>query len=73
MNAEAVARAAGARLGPPRTISATSGFVAPPMPMMKAQAMRMEAGDAAQSYQSGQMEFNGTVQVEYDLIPGTTP
>jgi uncharacterized protein YggE len=73
LNAEAVARAAGARLGPPRTISATSGFVPPPVPMMKAQAMRMEAADSAQSYQSGQMEFNGTVQVEFDLIPGATP
>ena len=72
LNAEAVAKAAGARIGPPRTISASSGFVPPPMPMMKVQAMRAEAGDsAAGSYQSGQMGFNGTVQVEYDLIPNT--
>lgn len=74
LNAEAVARAAGARLGPPRTIAANSSFVPPPMPMaMKGQAMRMEAADASQTYQSGQMEFTGTVQVEYDLIPGGTP
>jgi uncharacterized protein YggE len=70
LNAEAVAKAAGARIGPPRTISASSGFVPPPVPMMKAQMMRAEAADsAAGSYQSGQMGFNGTVQVEYDLIP----
>lgn len=70
LNAEAVAKAAGARLGPPRTIAASSGFVPPPMPMrMKATAMMAEAGDAAQSYQSGQMGFSGTVQVEYDLLP----
>ncbi|HEY0942426.1 MAG TPA: SIMPL domain-containing protein [Steroidobacter sp.] len=73
LNAEAVAKAAGARVGAPRTISASSGFVPPPVPMMKVQAMRAEAADsAAGSYQSGQMGFNATVQVEYDLIP-TTP
>lgn len=72
LNAEAVAKAAGARIGPPRTISASSGFVPPPMPMMKAQLMRTEAaGDASQTYQSGQMGFSGSVQVEYDLIPQT--
>lgn len=69
LNAEAVAKAAGARVGSPRTISASSGFVPPPMPMMKVQMARAEADGAAQSYQSGQMGFNGTVQVEYDLIP----
>lgn len=72
LNAEVVAKAAGARIGPPRTISASSGFVPPPMPMMKVQMARAEAADsAAQSYQSGQMGFSGTVQVEYDLIPNT--
>jgi uncharacterized protein YggE len=72
LNAEAVAKAAGARIGPPRTISASSGFVPPPMPMMKVQMARAEAADgAAQSYQSGQMGFSGTVQVEYDLIPNS--
>ena len=73
LNAEAVAKAAGARLGPPRTISASSGFVPPPMPMMKVQMARAEAASdsAAGSYQSGQMGFSGTVQVEYDLIPNT--
>jgi len=73
LNAEAVAKAAGARIGPPRTISASSGFVPPPMPMAKTQMMRAEAASdsAAQSYQSGQMGFSGSVQVEYDLIPQT--
>ncbi len=72
LNAEAVAKAAGARIGPPRTISASSGFVPPPMPMVKAQMMRAEAAsDASQTYQSGQMGFTGSVQVEYDLIPQT--
>jgi uncharacterized protein len=73
LNAEAVATAAGARLGSPRTISASSGFVPPPIPMRnKAMAMAAES-DAAQSYQSGQMGFTGTVQVQYDLIPAGNP
>jgi uncharacterized protein YggE len=70
LNAEAVAKAAGARLGPPRTISASSGFVAPPQPLaMRNKAMMAEASDAGAAYQGGQLGFNGTVQVEYDLIP----
>lgn len=68
-NAEAVARAAGARLGAVRTISANSGFTPPPVPM-RVKAMAMEASDAAQSYQPGQMTFTGNVQIEYDLVIG---
>ena len=68
LNAEAVAKAAGAKLGPARTISASSGFVQPPVPMMKTMMVRAQASDAAQTYQSGQMVFNGNVQIEYDLI-----
>ncbi|MBL8271844.1 SIMPL domain-containing protein [Steroidobacter sp.] len=72
LNAEAVAKAAGARIGAPRSIAASSGYVSPPMPMMKVQAMRAEAAsDASGSYQSGQMGFTGSVQVEYDLIPNS--
>jgi uncharacterized protein YggE len=68
-NAEAVAKAAGARVGAPRVISATSGFVPAPMPTLaKVAAARMEASDAAQSYQSGQLGFTANVQVEYELI-----
>lgn len=73
LNAEAVAQAAGARLGPPRTISASSGFVPPPMPMRAKAMVAMEAADASQTYQSGQMGFTATVQVQYDLIPNSTP
>lgn len=74
LNAEAVAKAAGAKLGAARTISASSGYV--PMPMMsrgKTMAMAAESDQAAQTYQSGQMTFNGNVQVEYDLIVTATP
>jgi len=68
LNAEVVAKAAGARLGPARTISASSGFVQPPIPMMKTMVARAQANDSAQTYQSGQMVFNANVQIEYDLI-----
>ncbi|HEY5810008.1 MAG TPA: SIMPL domain-containing protein [Povalibacter sp.] len=70
LNAEAVAKAAGVKLGSARTISASSGFVPVPVTArMKTMAMASDAG-AAQTYQSGQMTFNGNVQVEYDLIVG---
>jgi uncharacterized protein YggE len=73
-NAEAVAKAAGAHVGAPRVISANSGFVAPPMPMQtKVMAMRAEAADASQSYQSGQLGFTANVQVEYELIVSSNP
>ncbi|HVF16630.1 MAG TPA: SIMPL domain-containing protein [Steroidobacteraceae bacterium] len=72
-NADTVAKASGGKLGSARTISASSGFVPPPMPMARMKvAMAAEAADASQSYQSGQMSFTGTVQIEYDLIV-TTP
>jgi len=68
-NADTVAKAAGGKLGDARTISANSGFSPPPMPMARMRvAMAAEAADASQSYQSGQMSFTGTVQIEYDLI-----
>jgi uncharacterized protein YggE len=68
-NAEAVAKAAGARVGAPRVISASSGFVPAPVPMQfKVAAARMEGSDAGQSYQSGQLGFTANVQVEYELI-----
>lgn len=70
LNAEAIAWAAGARLGAARTITASSGFVAPPVPM-RMKTMAAEVSDAAQTYQSGQMNFTGNVQIEYDLIVGT--
>ena len=70
LNAEAVAKAAGARLGAPRTISASSGFVPPPVPYQKRMmAAAMPESDSSGSYQSGEMSFTGNVQIEYDLIP----
>ncbi|NJO13051.1 MAG: SIMPL domain-containing protein [Gammaproteobacteria bacterium] len=68
LNAEALVKAAGARLGAVRTLSASSNAAAPPMPMMRMQALTAEAADASQSYQSGQMNFTAAVQIEYDLL-----
>jgi uncharacterized protein YggE len=73
LNAEAVAKAANARLGAPRTISASSGFVPPPVPLRKQAMTAMAESDATQTYHSGEMSFTGNVQVEYDLIPESTP
>ena len=70
LNAEAVAKAAGARLGPPRTITASSGFVPPPMPMMKVQMARAEAAaDGAAgtlSKRSDGIQWHGPGRVRSD-------
>jgi uncharacterized protein len=69
MNAETLVKAAGARLGPVHSMSASSNAVAPPMPFLRMRTAAAEAGgDAAQSYQSGQMNFTASVQIEYDLL-----
>jgi uncharacterized protein YggE len=68
LNAEALVKAAGGRVGPVRSMSASSNAAAPPMPFMRMQAAGAEARDAAQSYQSGQMNFTASVQIEYDLV-----
>jgi uncharacterized protein YggE len=67
-NAEVIAKAAGAKLGNARTINANTEFTPPPMPMVRAMAMEAKAAGAA-PYQSGEMTFNATVNVQYDLIP----
>lgn len=66
-NAEVIAKAADAKLGAARTINANTEFTPPPMPMVR--AMAMEAKAAGAPYQSGEMTFNATVNVQYDLLP----
>ncbi|HEY7639477.1 MAG TPA: SIMPL domain-containing protein [Steroidobacteraceae bacterium] len=66
-NAEVVAKAAGATLGRARTITANAEFTPPPMPMVRAMAAEAKAPGAP--YQSGEMAFNATVSVQYDLDP----
>ena len=67
-NAEVIAKAAGAKLGAARTINANTEFTPPPMPMVRAMAMEAKAAGGA-PYQSGEMTFNATVNVQYDLVP----
>jgi uncharacterized protein YggE len=66
-NAEVIAKAAGAKLGNARTINANTEFSQPPVPMVRAMAMESKAAGGA-PYQSGEMTFNATVNVQYDLI-----
>jgi hypothetical protein len=66
-NAEVIAKAAGANLGPVRVISANTDFAPPPMPMVR--AMAAEAKGPGAPYQSGEMTFNATVNAQYDLTP----
>ena len=71
LNAETLARAAGVRLGPVRSMNgAASG---PPMPMYRAQVAMADAAAAPPpeaTYQPGEMKFSANVNVEYDLIVG---
>ena len=67
-NAEVIAKAAGAKLGAARTINANTEFTQPPMPMVRAMAMEAKAAGGGAPYQSGEMTFNATVNVQYDLI-----
>jgi len=68
LNADTLARAAGAKLGPVQSLSASSTT---PMPMYAERAMvaaAPPAGDAAdQSYQAGEMKFTGNVSAQYEL------
>ena len=68
-NAEAIARAAGARLGAARTLSASP--ISPPIPMYRAGLAMAEAKAAEDAtYQAGEMKFSASVQAEYDLVVG---
>ncbi|HSN70149.1 MAG TPA: SIMPL domain-containing protein [Steroidobacteraceae bacterium] len=66
-NAEAIAKAADANLGPVRSISAVSRGIGPmpPRPMMEAR-VASDAG-SPESYVTGDLRFSANVQAEYDL------
>jgi len=68
LNAETLAGAAGAKLGPVRTLNGSAS--APPMPMYR-QAVAMADMAAAPppeaTYQPGEMKFSAMVSAEYDL------
>jgi len=69
LNAETLAKAAGARLGPVRTLNGASS--SPPMPMYRRGPMVMAdaaAAPPAETYQPGEMKFSAMVNAEYDLL-----
>lgn len=67
LNAETLARAAGARLGPVRALNGSSS--APPMPMYRRSAVMADAAMAPEAtYQPGDMKFSAVVNAEYDLV-----
>jgi uncharacterized protein YggE len=71
LNAETLARAAGVRLGPVRTMN--GGVSGPPIAMYRAQVAMADAAAAPPpeaTYQPGEMKFSANVNVEYDLIVG---
>lgn len=67
-NAEVLAKAAGAKLGPVRTLNGSAS--APPMPVYRRATMAM--ADAAPPpeapYEPGEMNFSAVVNAEYDLL-----
>jgi uncharacterized protein YggE len=69
LNAEALAGAAGVRLGPVRSLNGAAS--SPPMPMFRAQVAMADAAAAPEaSYQPGEMRFSASVNAEYDLVVG---
>jgi len=66
LNAAALATAAGAQVGPVRTLNGQSTV----MPMPRGRAVAMASADAAPeaAYRAGEMRFSASVSAEYDLI-----
>ena len=69
LNADALARAAGAQLGPVQSLSTTGTM---PVPMYAQKAMSVAAApmaDAAEkSYQSSEMKFTASVSAQFELL-----
>ena len=70
LNAEALAKAAGVRLGPVRSLNGSAS--GPPMPMFRAQVAMADAAapPPEATYQPGEMKFSASVNAEYDLLVG---
>ena len=69
LNADALARAAGARLGPVQSLS-TTGTMPVPMYLERAKpiAAAPMADGAEQSYQSSEMKFTASVSAQFELL-----
>jgi len=69
LNADALARAAGARLGPVQSLSAAGAMPFRPMYAEKAMvAAAPPAGDAEQTYTPSEMKFTASVSAQYALL-----
>jgi uncharacterized protein len=69
LNADALARAAGAKLGPVQSIS-TAGAMPVPMYSKRAQSVAAApmADAAEESYQPSEMKFTATVSAQFELL-----
>jgi len=70
-NADIVARAAGAQLGPVRTLHTSAAVVAPPLRYQAMEARMASDAGGAETYVTGDLRFTATVQAEYDLLVGS--
>jgi uncharacterized protein len=72
LNAEALAKAAGVKLGEVRSLNGSSS--GPPMPMYRAGVAMMDAAAGPPppeaTYAAGEMKFTASVNAEYDLVVG---
>lgn len=67
-NADQLASTMGVKLGKLRSlVAAESGGMPPPMPMYEMRAKAMASQDAEQSYQAGQIKYQASVTVEFEL------
>jgi uncharacterized protein YggE len=67
LNAEALARAAGVKLGTVRALNGSSS--APPVPVLRTSMAMADAKMAPEAtYQAGEMKFSASVNAEYDLV-----
>lgn len=68
-NADVIARGLNASVGPPRNVSASGPMR--PMPMAAARmATAGLAAEAPETYQTGELSFQASVNATFDLIPG---
>jgi uncharacterized protein YggE len=70
-NAEALARAAGVKLGAIRVLNASS--TPPVVPLYRSKMVMSDmaaAAPPAETYQPGDMKFSASVAAEYDLVVG---
>ena len=68
LNAETIARSAGGQLGAVRKVTASTSYASPPRPMQAVAMARAVDSAAAETYQAGELNFTGTVSVEYVMV-----